>query len=290
MHANYNARSYLPGLGVFAQADPIEISPKHLVNPLKLNPYLYVLGNPLRFFDLNGMEEIEVWQPINDSKNFFAGVWGATGGAAINLAMNASNVPEGLYIMATEPGLAAGLVGEGVAGAATGIANTVENGSPSEVATLIGGASATIAMAAAPYAKAASSEVTLDLFGGAHSKIAGAINVDTKAMSGVRASTEALPFKTGSVSEVIASGPQAPFLSEAARVLKPGGSIFINATKGNPFGKLPSVEALQKLGLELVQKNGSLLQRFKSLTFKRTDGTLIPSESVKTTILKKPET
>jgi len=44
------------------------------------------------------------------------------------------------------------------------------------------------------------------------------------------------------VSEIIASGPQAPF-EEAALVLKPGGRIYINATKGNPFGKKHQTES-----------------------------------------------
>jgi hypothetical protein len=268
------------------------MSARHLENPQKLNPYAYALGNPLRFFDPDGMEEIEVFQPLNDLKNFGRGVWNATGGTLISLVANSPDAVEGLQIMATESGLAASLLAEGVSNAAANVVDTALTGSPSEVAGLIGGAAGTAAMALAPYAKAApgGGGVTLDLFGGAHSQIPGAINVDIAAQSGVRASATALPFKTGSVSEIVASGPQASFLSEAARVLKPGGNIFINATKGNPFGKLPGAEVLQKLGLEVVQKSGELLSRFQNLVFRRTDGSIIPKESVKSTVLrKKPE-
>lgn len=97
------------------------------------------------------------------------------------------------------------------------------------------------------------------------------------------------------MSEIIASGPQAPFLEEAALVLKPGGRIYINATKGNPFGKVPDKvtkdklgsSALEQLGLRVVQERGELDSRFAEQSFFRTDGIQIPSSSVKTTILNK---
>ena len=127
---------------------------------------------------------------------------------------------------------------------------------------------------------------TLDLFGGRVSQIPGAINVDLIATSGVRASTSALPFRSGSVAEVIASGPQASFLNEAARVLQPGGQLIINASKGNKFGRLPSASVLEFLGLRVVQQ-GPLSSRFSHQVFRRTDGGVIPSSSVNTTILER---
>jgi RHS repeat-associated protein len=48
---NFKARSYLPGVGVFAQADTWE---GNLKNPQTLNPYAYALGNPLRYTDPTG--------------------------------------------------------------------------------------------------------------------------------------------------------------------------------------------------------------------------------------------
>jgi len=130
---------------------------------------------------------------------------------------------------------------------------------------------------------------TLDLFGGRGSQIPGAINVDLIAASGrgVRASSTALPFRSGSIGQIVASGPQAQFLSEAARVLRPGGRIFINATKGNKFGKIPGAEVLEALGLRVVERAGPLLRRFSRQVFRRADGSVIPRGSVRTTILER---
>jgi filamentous hemagglutinin len=137
--------------------------------------------------------------------------------------------------------------------------------------------------------------VILDVFGGRASQIRGAINVDIVATSGVRASATRLPFQSGVADEIIASNPFIPgssggildFLPSVARVLKPGGRFVLNATKGNPFGKLPSDGVLKSLGLRVAQQNGPLPSRLKGLQFRRTDGSLIPPESVRTTILEK---
>ncbi|MBD1927910.1 hypothetical protein H6F74_16905 [Trichocoleus sp. FACHB-90] len=117
------------------------------------------------------------------------------------------------------------------------------------------------------------------------------------AEEGIRASINDLPniFPPDSVSEIIASNPQATFLEQAALVLKPGGRIYINATKGNAFGKVPDTatkdklgsDALEKLGLQIWQDKGELDRRFATQIFCRTDGIPIPSTSVRTTILEK---
>jgi hypothetical protein len=141
--------------------------------------------------------------------------------------------------------------------------------------------------------------IILDIFGGKVSQISNAINVDIIAESGIKASVNDLPqiFPPHSVDEIIASSPQAPFLEQAAQILKPGGRIYINATKGNKFGKVPDPEtrvklgsdALEQLGLRLVQDRGELDPRFAQQSFFRTDGIPIPSSSVKTTILEKAQ-
>lgn len=137
-------------------------------------------------------------------------------------------------------------------------------------------------------------KITLDLFGGKTSQVPEAINVDAIASSGIQASiAELLPkLPRESIDEIIASNPQAYFLEDAAPVLKPGGRIYINATKRNPFGKLPNSETLEQLRLKLVQANAPLDPRFAKQKFVREtprgDGTLeIPSFSIKTTILEK---
>jgi hypothetical protein len=139
-----------------------------------------------------------------------------------------------------------------------------------------------------------SRRVVLDIFGGRASAIRGAINVDIIAAEGVRASASRLPFRSGVVDEVIASNPFIPggtgildFLPSVARVLKPGGRFIINATKGNRFGALPSNDVLKNLGLRVVQQNGALPSKFKGSIFRRTDGSVIPADSVRTTILEK---
>ena len=137
-------------------------------------------------------------------------------------------------------------------------------------------------------------KITLDLFGGKNSQIPEAINVDLIAESGIKASiAELLPqLPRESIDEIIASNPQAYFLEYAAPILKPGGRIYINATKRNPFRKLPNAEILEQLGLKVVQENAPLDSRFVNQKFSRetprNDGTLgIPLSSLKTTILEK---
>ena len=137
----------------------------------------------------------------------------------------------------------------------------------------------------------------MDLFGGATSQILNAINVDAEAESGIKASVEDLGqiFPPGSVSEIIVSGPQAPFLEQAAMILKPGGRIYINATPKNRFGKVPDTTtqtklgdtALAQLGLQVVQLKGQLDERFIHQTFRLTNGDPMDTRLVKTTILEK---
>ncbi|WP_448125919.1 methyltransferase domain-containing protein [Pseudomonas veronii] len=78
--------------------------------------------------------------------------------------------------------------------------------------------------------------------------------------SGIRADATKLPFKDSSVGEIVASNPFIPksaggtnsmmdFLSEATRVVEPGGKIFVNANAANPYGKIPSTSELESLGL-----------------------------------------
>ena len=137
-------------------------------------------------------------------------------------------------------------------------------------------------------------KIILDLFGGQTSQIPEAINIDLIAESGIKGSIPELLLKLPreSIDEIIASNPQAYFLSDAAPILKPGGRIYINATKRNPFRKLPNADTLEQLGLKVLQENVPLDTRFAKQKFfrqtPRQDGTLeIPVSSLKTTILEK---
>ncbi|WP_395373540.1 SpvB/TcaC N-terminal domain-containing protein [Marinicella sp. W31] len=127
----------------------------------------------------------------------------------------------------------------------------------------------------------------LDLFGGETSQLKGFINVDLRAVQGIRASVDKLPFASNSVSEIVASGPRAKFLNEANRVLMPGGRLYINYTERNVFGKVGSVTELEAMGFKLIQRDGPLLERFSNQTFRMTDGRVMPLQSVRTTILEK---
>lgn len=136
--------------------------------------------------------------------------------------------------------------------------------------------------------------IILDLFGGKISQIPNAINIDIRADSGIRASVTDLLTKLpkNSIDEIIVSNPQADFIENAATALKLGGRIYINATKGNPFGRLPNSQTLERLKLIVIQVNSPLDTRFAHQKFSRqtprNDGTLeIPLFSIKTTILEK---
>jgi filamentous hemagglutinin len=70
-------------------------------------------------------------------------------------------------------------------------------------------------------------------------------------------------------------------------VLKPGGQVFVNFTKRNRFGKLPSSGDLERLGLRVV-RDGPLDPRFSDLTFRFSDGTEFPEGAeLLTTVLEK---
>ena len=114
--------------------------------------------------------------------------------------------------------------------------------------------------------------ITVDLFGGEVSQVPKAINVDIKAAQGVRGSARALPFRSGSVEELIASGPRAEFLTEASRVVKPGGRIFINATRRNGYARIPNASTLERLRLRVISE-GPLDARFNNQVFRFVDGT-----------------
>jgi RHS repeat-associated protein len=57
---NFGARYDSSSMGRFMSPDPKILSIRHIINPQKWNKYAYTINNPLRYFDPNGMEEIEV--------------------------------------------------------------------------------------------------------------------------------------------------------------------------------------------------------------------------------------
>ena len=102
------------------------------------------------------------------------------------------------------------------------------------------------------------------------------IRVEIKTILAERGSVEDLAkiFPDNSVDEIIANGPQAEFLEEAARITKPGGKIYINANFSNRyrFGtrkgkKPPSEEVLDELGIRLVSVDGKLNPKFENIDY-----------------------
>jgi RHS repeat-associated protein len=56
----FGARYYGSGMGRFTGPDPKMIAVRHLLNPQKLNKYVYVLNNPLAMIDPDGREEMTI--------------------------------------------------------------------------------------------------------------------------------------------------------------------------------------------------------------------------------------
>jgi filamentous hemagglutinin len=74
------------------------------------------------------------------------------------------------------------------------------------------------------------------------------------------------------------------YLSEAARITKPGGEIVINGASNNPYAKLPSQAELDRLGLE-VKYQGALLPEFQGNDYRGTRGGSLPMDRMQTIIL-----
>jgi len=133
--------------------------------------------------------------------------------------------------------------------------------------------------------------IILDLFGGPTSQLVGAINVDIIATEVYKLKLKLYLLLTKALMK-LCKWAASCFLSEAARVLKVGGRLYINFSKGNAFGKLPDAQILKQLELAIIQLSGPLEPQFLNYRFRRTsprpDGTVdIPINSIKTTILEK---
>lgn len=57
---HFGARYYGSIQGRFTSVDPGSLGKRHLVNPQKWNRYSYTINNPLKYFDPDGREEIEI--------------------------------------------------------------------------------------------------------------------------------------------------------------------------------------------------------------------------------------
>nr|WP_281382922.1 hypothetical protein [Prosthecobacter dejongeii] len=133
----------------------------------------------------------------------------------------------------------------------------------------------------------------VEVFGGENSQIPGAINVDLRAQQGIKDSVENISrhFAPKSQDLIVASNPYGlpmeAWLIEASKVLKKGGRIVINGTKGNKFIKVPENQVLKEMGFKLVVEKTALAEDFKVHFFKTTDGRELFHKAVMTTIIEK---
>jgi hypothetical protein len=142
-------------------------------------------------------------------------------------------------------------------------------------------------------------KIVLDFFGGRVSQVKGAINVDITAETGIRADVmKGVPLKNASADEILVTNPYIPslpagskaantWLSEAARVLKPGGRITVTGDLlKNKFAKLPSEEELKKLGLKVVAEPGPVTDpRLLIQTMHKINGTPLDVKSLQSYVL-----
>jgi hypothetical protein len=155
--------------------------------------------------------------------------------------------------------------------------------------------------------------VTLELFGGETGQIPGAINIDIEAVRGIK--TDILKDKLSfvpseSVDKIITFNPYIPpeyggtglsdYLIDAARVLKPGGTITISGEFNNKFStfinkrnniKQEVQSLLDQLGLEVQHLSTPLPSQYHDMKFYKYDqgnfSVEIPHDKIKTTVLTK---
>jgi hypothetical protein len=136
--------------------------------------------------------------------------------------------------------------------------------------------------------------VKIEPFGGKTGLLKDYINMDIAAERGIQTDlTQPIPLPSN-VSQAVVNNPyiNSPsanimsWLPNVAVVLKPGGRLIINGTSSNRFVDLTNVP-LEQYGLRVVNESTSLAPEYNGLIFRSTDGQLIPTRLMKTTILEK---
>ncbi|WP_186111610.1 DUF637 domain-containing protein [Burkholderia gladioli] len=130
-------------------------------------------------------------------------------------------------------------------------------------------------------------------------KVSGAVGVGPTDPTAVASNAMNMPnISSNSQAKVVANNPFIPssaggtgsmmdYLPEAARITQSGGEIVINGNGANPyFSNMPSAVQLDQLGLR-VQYQGGLLPEYQGLHFARTDGSTIPTSTMRSIVLVK---
>jgi hypothetical protein len=128
----------------------------------------------------------------------------------------------------------------------------------------------------------------IDLMGGQSSQLEDFINIDIKATKGIKGDVRYLSqfIKPNSISEIVCTNPQAEFITECSKVMRPGAKIYINGTARNGYFSSITKSNVEKLGFEMLSEKQALNSRFSNLKFYFTDGiSEIPQSSMYTTIL-----
>lgn len=230
----FGARYFSGAQGRFTSPD-VPLLAQRPGDPQSWNLYSYTRNNPLRYVDPDGHQDMPPQADCNgnqeciDSVNktnaqFLTGVGkGLVNGAALTLDF--------LTCPICRPSEAP-LPTEGFA-----------EGAGNVLGSIVGGIGVGKALTAiSEFVFGSSTAPALNLGSGSN-PMPGAVNVDKVAGPGVNviANAEQLPFRSGTFSQVHAINPQFNIATaETARVLQPGGSLFVTGTPRNSF--LPGIQ------------------------------------------------
>jgi RHS repeat-associated protein len=126
--------------------------------------------------------------------------------------------------------------------------------------------------------------------GAGDNAMAGAINVDLRAVNGVNVVADAtkLPFKNGSFVEAHSINPFGfnPVSAETARVMQPGGMLYVTGSPANRFAKPMGALDAKAAGFEVVS-SGPMVKSHGFGVQKSTKGEPLPMNSSITTVYRR---
>jgi hypothetical protein len=126
--------------------------------------------------------------------------------------------------------------------------------------------------------------------GAGDNAMAGAMNVDLRAVNGVNVVADAtkLPFKNGSFAEAHSINPFGfnPVNAETARVMQPGGMLYVIGSPANRFAKPVGALDAKAAGFEVVS-SGPMVKSHGFGVQKSTKGEPLPMNSSITAVYRK---